>query len=79
LQKSRILTKRLLPEKWGPLRDRAAMPKKPTPHPTLSTTRLRLRQFRVEDADAMHECFANPEAEAALEKQRIAKEWRGYA
>jgi ribosomal-protein-alanine N-acetyltransferase len=38
------------------------MPKKPTPHPTLSTTRLRLRQFRVEDADAIHECFANPEA-----------------
>ena len=37
------------------------MPKKPTPYPTLSTNRLRLRQFRVEDADAMHECFANPE------------------
>jgi ribosomal-protein-alanine N-acetyltransferase len=31
-------------------------------HPILSTPRLRLRQFRVEDTHAMHECFANPEA-----------------
>jgi [ribosomal protein S5]-alanine N-acetyltransferase len=38
------------------------MAKKPTPHPTLSTARLRLRQFRAEDADAMHECFADPQA-----------------
>jgi ribosomal-protein-alanine N-acetyltransferase len=38
------------------------MAKKPIPQPTLSTARLRLRQFRAEDADAMHECFANPEA-----------------
>lgn len=38
------------------------MAKQPTPHPTLSTARLRLRQFRAEDADAMHECFADPEA-----------------
>jgi ribosomal-protein-alanine N-acetyltransferase len=38
------------------------MAKKATPHPTLSTTRLRLRQFRAEDTDAMHECFADPEA-----------------
>jgi [ribosomal protein S5]-alanine N-acetyltransferase len=38
------------------------MPKKPIPHPTLSTPRLRLRQFRAEDADAMHKCFADPEA-----------------
>jgi len=38
------------------------MAKPPIPHPILSTSRLRLRQFRAEDADAMHECFANPEA-----------------
>jgi [ribosomal protein S5]-alanine N-acetyltransferase len=38
------------------------MPKRPTPHPILKTPRLRLRQFCDEDADAMHECFANPEA-----------------
>ena len=38
------------------------MAKKPAPHPTLSTARLRLRQFRAEDADAMHECFADPVA-----------------
>jgi [ribosomal protein S5]-alanine N-acetyltransferase len=36
------------------------MAKQPTPHPTLSTSRLRLRQFRGEDTDAMHECFADP-------------------
>jgi [ribosomal protein S5]-alanine N-acetyltransferase len=38
------------------------MAKKPTPHPILSTRRLRLRQFRDEDAEAMHRCFGNPEA-----------------
>ena len=38
------------------------MAKKPIPHPILSTQRLRLRQFRAEDADAMHQCFADPEA-----------------
>jgi [ribosomal protein S5]-alanine N-acetyltransferase len=38
------------------------MTTKPTPHPKLSTRRLRLRQFRDEDAEAMHRCFANPEA-----------------
>jgi [ribosomal protein S5]-alanine N-acetyltransferase len=38
------------------------MAKKSTPHPILSTRRLRLRQFRGEDAEAMHRCFANPEA-----------------
>jgi len=38
------------------------MAKKPTPHPILRTPRLRLRQFRAGDVDAMHECFANPEA-----------------
>jgi len=38
------------------------MAKKPIPHPILSTPRLRLRQFRAEDADAMHECFADAEA-----------------
>lgn len=38
------------------------MAQKPEPHPVLSTRRLRLRQFRAEDADAMHECFAHAEA-----------------
>ncbi|RUW48270.1 N-acetyltransferase [Mesorhizobium sp. M1A.F.Ca.ET.072.01.1.1] len=38
------------------------MAKRPEPHPILLTTRLRLRQFRAEDTDAMHECFADPEA-----------------
>lgn len=38
------------------------MPRKPESHPILSTARLRLRQFRAEDTEAMHECFANPEA-----------------
>ena len=38
------------------------MAKPRAPHPILSTARLRLRQFRADDADAMHECFANPEA-----------------
>jgi RimJ/RimL family protein N-acetyltransferase len=37
------------------------MAKKP-PHPILSTRRLRLRQFRAEDADAMHRCFTDAEA-----------------
>jgi RimJ/RimL family protein N-acetyltransferase len=37
------------------------MAKPPSPHPILSTPRLRLRHFRAEDADAMRECFANPE------------------
>jgi [ribosomal protein S5]-alanine N-acetyltransferase len=38
------------------------MAKQPIPHPILSTPRLRLRQFRIDDVDAMHECFANPDA-----------------
>ncbi|MDQ0469531.1 GNAT family N-acetyltransferase [Labrys wisconsinensis] len=38
------------------------MARQPIPHPILVTARLRLRQFRTEDVDAMHECFANPEA-----------------
>jgi [ribosomal protein S5]-alanine N-acetyltransferase len=38
------------------------MPKPPQPHPTLLTARLRLRQFREDDTDAMHECYSNPEA-----------------
>jgi hypothetical protein len=42
------------------------MAKRLAPHPTLSTPRLRLRQFRAEDTDAMHECFANPEAMGGL-------------
>jgi ribosomal-protein-alanine N-acetyltransferase len=32
------------------------------PHPVLATARLRLRQFRAEDADAMHGCFSDPVA-----------------
>jgi [ribosomal protein S5]-alanine N-acetyltransferase len=38
------------------------MASKTEPHPILSTSRLRLRQFRAEDAEAMHACFANAEA-----------------
>jgi len=38
------------------------MAKKPIPHPILTTPRLRLRQFRAEDAEAMHACLADPEA-----------------
>ncbi|MDH7798435.1 MULTISPECIES: GNAT family protein [unclassified Beijerinckia] len=38
------------------------MPKQAIPHPILSTPRLRLRQFRMEDAEAMHDCFASAEA-----------------
>jgi ribosomal-protein-alanine N-acetyltransferase len=38
------------------------MAKQPAPHPILATPRLRLRQFRADDADAMHECYSNPEA-----------------
>jgi hypothetical protein len=34
--------------------------KQPTPHPPLLTSLLRLRQFRDEDTDAMHGCFARP-------------------
>jgi [ribosomal protein S5]-alanine N-acetyltransferase len=37
------------------------MPKPPIPHPVLETIRLRLRQFREDDTDAMHACFADPE------------------
>jgi hypothetical protein len=37
------------------------MAKKPIPHPILLTCRLRLRQFREDDADAMHECFGDPD------------------
>jgi [ribosomal protein S5]-alanine N-acetyltransferase len=35
---------------------------KPEPHPILFTPRLQLRQFHAEDAEAMHECFADAEA-----------------
>jgi ribosomal-protein-alanine N-acetyltransferase len=38
------------------------MPKRLIPHPVLATARLRLRQFRPDDANAMHECFASREA-----------------
>jgi [ribosomal protein S5]-alanine N-acetyltransferase len=38
------------------------MAKQPVPHPILITPRLRLRQFRDDDVDAMHACFANVES-----------------
>jgi ribosomal-protein-alanine N-acetyltransferase len=38
------------------------MARPPIPHPILETPRLRLRQFRAEDAEAMHAFFADPEA-----------------
>ena len=38
------------------------MAKHPKPYPTLTTARLRLRQFREGDAEAMHRCFADTEA-----------------
>jgi ribosomal-protein-alanine N-acetyltransferase len=41
---------------------RPDMAKQPTPHPTLLTSRLRLRQFRGEDIDGMHECFPDRDA-----------------
>ena len=37
------------------------MAKRPITHPILVTARLRLRQFRVDDTEAMHECFADPQ------------------
>lgn len=60
------------------------MSKPPAPHPILSTRRLRLRQFRSDDTDAMHECYASPEAtrywDRALHTKRIETERavRGY-
>jgi [ribosomal protein S5]-alanine N-acetyltransferase len=38
------------------------MAKQASPHPTLATARLRLRQFREADTDAMHTCFGDPVA-----------------
>ncbi|CCD85631.1 conserved hypothetical protein; putative acyltransferases family [Bradyrhizobium sp. ORS 285] len=38
------------------------MAKAPIPHPILSTTRLRLRQFRPDDAEGMHRCFGDAAA-----------------
>jgi RimJ/RimL family protein N-acetyltransferase len=38
------------------------MAKQTEPHPVLLTTRLRLRQFRDDDVDAMHQSLANPES-----------------
>jgi len=35
------------------------MAKEKPPHPVLTTPRLRLRQFRIEDTAAMHECYAD--------------------
>jgi ribosomal-protein-alanine N-acetyltransferase len=38
------------------------MAKQPAPHPILMTPRLRLRQFREDDVDAMHACFTSAQA-----------------
>jgi ribosomal-protein-alanine N-acetyltransferase len=38
------------------------MAKQPIAHPILTTPRLRLRQFREDDVDAMHSCFTNVES-----------------
>lgn len=38
------------------------MPKAAIPHPTLTTARLRLRQFRDDDTDALHDCLSDPAA-----------------
>jgi ribosomal-protein-alanine N-acetyltransferase len=38
------------------------MAKGQKPHPIFATERLVLRQFRVEDTDAMHEYFSDPDA-----------------
>lgn len=38
------------------------MAKQTEPPPVLSTARLRLRQFRTEDIEAIHECFADHDA-----------------
>jgi RimJ/RimL family protein N-acetyltransferase len=38
------------------------MAKPPKPHPILETARLRLRQFRLDDAAAMHACYGDPAA-----------------
>jgi [ribosomal protein S5]-alanine N-acetyltransferase len=35
------------------------MPRPPIAHPILATPRLRLRQFRLDDIDAMHACFGH--------------------
>jgi [ribosomal protein S5]-alanine N-acetyltransferase len=38
------------------------MAKQPVSHPILMTPRLRLRQFREDDVEAMHGCFSNVES-----------------
>jgi ribosomal-protein-alanine N-acetyltransferase len=38
------------------------MAKQAIPHPILTTPRLRLRQFREDDVEAMHACFTNVES-----------------
>jgi [ribosomal protein S5]-alanine N-acetyltransferase len=38
------------------------MAKQAIAHPILTTPRLRLRQFREDDVDAMHSCFTNVES-----------------
>jgi hypothetical protein len=37
------------------------MPRVVVPHPVLTTARLRLRAFRLEDVDAMHACYSDPQ------------------
>jgi [ribosomal protein S5]-alanine N-acetyltransferase len=38
------------------------MARQAIPHPVLTTPRLRLRQFREDDVEAMHACFAHVES-----------------
>ena len=38
------------------------MARQSIPHPILTTARLRMRQFRADDAVDMHQCFADPKA-----------------
>lgn len=60
------------------------MAKQPKSHPILATRRLRLRQFRVEDTDAMHRCFTDAETmrfwshpvhTKQIETERAVRRW----
>src|SRR5271156_3470465 len=60
------------------------MAKQTAPHPALSTPRLRLRQFRAEDADDMHRCFTDagtmrfwhhPVHTKRIETERAVRRW----
>ena len=60
------------------------MARRPVAHPILETARLRLRQFRPEDATAMHECLADPGAmrfwdhvphTRLIESERAVRNW----